>query len=136
VSVLIFMPGPAGMAQDATGLGLFSTCMNHDTTPTPHEHLRSHPAAARYGLNKTRARVVGQPQHQLLSSESNSRGNSTTAAARSGYHQSYCWYCCCCCHCWAPSTCPCPPRSCSAAQSACCDADVAIKRLLLPDLPL
>ena len=26
VSVLIFMPGPAGMAQDATGLGLFSTC--------------------------------------------------------------------------------------------------------------
>jgi hypothetical protein len=25
VSVLIFMPGPAGMAQDATGLGLFST---------------------------------------------------------------------------------------------------------------
>jgi hypothetical protein len=27
VSVLIFMPGPAGMAQEATGLGLFSTCM-------------------------------------------------------------------------------------------------------------
>jgi hypothetical protein len=27
VSVLIFMPGPAGMAQDATGLGLFSTCV-------------------------------------------------------------------------------------------------------------
>jgi hypothetical protein len=26
VSVLIFMPGPAGMAHDATGLGLFSTC--------------------------------------------------------------------------------------------------------------
>jgi hypothetical protein len=26
VSVLIFMPGPAGMAQEATGLGLFSTC--------------------------------------------------------------------------------------------------------------
>lgn len=34
VSVLIFMPGPAGMAQDATGLGLFSTCMHHHT---PHE---------------------------------------------------------------------------------------------------
>lgn len=27
VSVLIFMPGPAGMAHDATGLGLFSTCI-------------------------------------------------------------------------------------------------------------
>jgi hypothetical protein len=26
VSVLIFMPGPAGMAHDATGLGTFSTC--------------------------------------------------------------------------------------------------------------
>lgn len=26
VSVLIFMPGPAGMAHEATGLGLFSTC--------------------------------------------------------------------------------------------------------------
>ena len=26
VSVLMFIPGPAGMAQDATGFGLFSTC--------------------------------------------------------------------------------------------------------------
>lgn len=26
VSVFIFMPGPAGIAHDATGLGLFSTC--------------------------------------------------------------------------------------------------------------
>ena len=26
VSVLMFMPGPAGIAQLATGLGLFSTC--------------------------------------------------------------------------------------------------------------
>ena len=26
VSVLMFMPGPAGIAHDATGLGLFSTC--------------------------------------------------------------------------------------------------------------
>jgi hypothetical protein len=32
VSVLIFMPGPAGMAQEATGLGLFSTC---NTTAFP-----------------------------------------------------------------------------------------------------
>lgn len=29
VSVLIFMPGPAGMAQDATGLGDFSTSTRH-----------------------------------------------------------------------------------------------------------
>ena len=29
VSVLIFMPGPAGMAHDATGLGLFSTSTRH-----------------------------------------------------------------------------------------------------------
>lgn len=28
VSVLIFMPGPAGIAQDATGLGTFSTYRN------------------------------------------------------------------------------------------------------------
>lgn len=26
VSVLIFMPGPAGIAHEATGFGLFSTC--------------------------------------------------------------------------------------------------------------
>jgi hypothetical protein len=29
VSVLIFMPGPAGMAHDATGLGDFSTSTRH-----------------------------------------------------------------------------------------------------------
>ena len=27
VSVLMFIPGAAGMAHDATGLGLFSTCI-------------------------------------------------------------------------------------------------------------
>jgi hypothetical protein len=37
VSVLIFMPGPAGMAHDATGLGLFSTCMHHDEA-----HIKTH----------------------------------------------------------------------------------------------
>jgi hypothetical protein len=30
VSVLTFMPGPAGMAQEATGLGTFSTCVARD----------------------------------------------------------------------------------------------------------
>ena len=35
VSVLIFMPGPAGMAHDATGLGLFSTCDTQHPNDTP-----------------------------------------------------------------------------------------------------
>jgi hypothetical protein len=56
VSVLIFMPGPAGMAQDATGLGLFSTCMRrHDA---PHTQTRMSicaviPSAAGRGLAMT-----------------------------------------------------------------------------------
>ncbi len=29
VSVLIFIPGPAGIAHDATGFGLFSTSTRH-----------------------------------------------------------------------------------------------------------
>jgi len=43
VSVFIFMPGPAGMAQDACGLGLFSTCQGGDCSlRTPYEWHRIH----------------------------------------------------------------------------------------------
>jgi len=36
VSVLIFMPGPAGMAHEATGLGLFSTYIQPGFNPHTH----------------------------------------------------------------------------------------------------
>lgn len=43
VSVLIFMPGPAGMAHDATGLGLFSTyTVSHVTHTHTHRQPRMH----------------------------------------------------------------------------------------------